>query len=65
MSAKTIEILVAPDGRTTVHTKGFSGPECRQVSESLERALGVRTSERLTAEFHQTRAAEQARQQAR
>ena len=65
MTTKTIEILVAPDGRTTVQTKGFSGPECRQASESLERALGVRTSERLTAEFHEAQAAEQARQQTR
>jgi hypothetical protein len=50
---KTIEIVVAADGQSRVETKGFAGPECRQASEFLEKALGQRTSEQLTAEFHQ------------
>ena len=60
---KRIEILITPDGKTTVETSGFSGPECRRASEFLVRALGRRTAERLTAEFHQTRTTEQSRQQ--
>jgi hypothetical protein len=50
---KTIEIIVSPKGETTVQTKGFAGGECRQASEFIEKALGQRTGEQLTAEFHQ------------
>jgi hypothetical protein len=50
---KSIEIIVAPDGKTTVQTKGFTGPECREASRFVEQALGARNSETLTAEFHQ------------
>ena len=50
---KTIEIMVSPKGETTVLTKGFAGSQCRQASESIEKALGQRTGEQLTAEFHQ------------
>jgi hypothetical protein len=53
---KTIEVVVSPAGETTVQTKGFAGPSCREASRFLERALGERTAERLTAEFHQTQA---------
>ncbi len=51
---QTIEIIVQPDGQTKVETKGFAGSACREASEFLEKALGQRTSEELTAEFHQT-----------
>lgn len=50
---KTIEIIVSPKGETTVTTKGFVGGECRQGSKFIEQALGQRTGEQLTAEFHQ------------
>ena len=60
---KTIEITVGPKGETTVETKGFTGGECRDASKFIERALGVRTAEALTAEFHQGhQAGEQLRQ---
>ena len=49
----TIEIIVSPKGETTVQTKGFAGSGCRQASEFIEKALGQRTGEQLTAEFHQ------------
>ena len=29
---KTIEIIVAPDGKSRVETKGFTGSECREAS---------------------------------
>ncbi|MES2789252.1 MAG: DUF2997 domain-containing protein [Planctomycetota bacterium] len=51
---KTIEIIVAPNGQSRVETKGFTGSECRQASQSIERALGQQTDEVLKAEFHQT-----------
>jgi hypothetical protein len=60
---KTIEILVAPNGQTQVQTKGFLGASCRDASRFLEQALGQRTDEQLTAEFHQTESAQQTRQQ--
>lgn len=49
---KTIEIIVAPSGETQVETKGFSGGECREASAFIEKALGTRASETLTAEYH-------------
>jgi hypothetical protein len=56
---KIIEIIIAPDGQTRVETKGFSGVDCRQASEFLEKALGKRTNETLTSEFYQQQSQEQ------
>ena len=50
----TIEIVVEPDGSTSVQTRGYVGPSCREASAFIERALGMTTGETLTAEFHQT-----------
>lgn len=50
----TIEITVSPSGQTRVETNGFVGSTCRQASQFIEQALGQRTSEHLTAAFHQT-----------
>ena len=50
---RTIEITVQPDGRTTVETRGFVGPECREASRFLQQALGVTTGVKLTAAYHQ------------
>ena len=52
-SARTIEIVVSPDGTTTVQTHGFAGDSCRHASKALEQALGLVEREQLTAEFHQ------------
>ena len=49
---KIIEITVSPTGTTKVETRGFTGGECREASRFLEQALGARTGEQLTAEFH-------------
>jgi hypothetical protein len=59
MTSRTIEIIVSPTGQTRIETKGFSGSECRQASEFLEKALGSRTGEQLTAEFYQSRPTQQ------
>ncbi len=61
--SKTIEIVVTPTGQTQVQTKGFTGSECRQASQFIEQALGQRTSEQLTAEFHQQASQQQSHQQ--
>ena len=51
---RIIEIIVSPTGQSRVQTTGFVGSDCRQASRFLEQALGPRTSEQLTAEFHQS-----------
>ena len=50
---KTIEITVSPSGEAKVETRGFTGSECREASRFVEQALGRKTAETLTAEFHQ------------
>jgi len=57
-TTKTIEIIISPDGKTTVRTMGFSGDSCRHASKALEQALGVVEREQLTAEFHQATASQ-------
>ena len=57
--SKVIEIIVSPEGRTTVQTLGFTGSTCREASKFVEEALGQRISENLTAEFYQTQEANQ------
>ena len=56
---KIIEIVVSPQGETTVTTKGFAGSSCQEASKFIEQALGQRTGERMTSEFY----AEQTQQQ--
>ena len=60
---RTIEIIVSPKGETSVQTKGFAGSECRQASQFIEQALGQRTGEQLTAEYHQQTAQQQTNHQ--
>ena len=60
---RTIEIVVTPTGETTVQTKGFAGSSCRDASRFIEQALGQRTGEKLTAEFHQSQPVQQTNQQ--
>jgi hypothetical protein len=61
--SQVIEITVSPGGQTKVETRGFSGGECRQASRFVEEALGTRTAETLTAEFHQAQQADQSLRQ--
>ncbi len=51
---RIIEIIVMPDGKTRVETKGFTGGECRDASRFIEKALGQQTEEQLTPEFYAT-----------
>ena len=52
--SKTIEITVLPSGQTKVETKGFTGAECQQASQFIERALGQVGEETLKSEFYAT-----------
>jgi hypothetical protein len=53
---KTIEVVVSPQGEVTAETKGFAGSSCREASRFIEQALGQRTGEQLSVEFHQSQA---------
>ena len=61
--SKIIEVTVSPKGETTIQTKGFAGEQCRDATRSLEAALGLRTHEQLTGEFHAPVASTQAARQ--
>ncbi len=58
-TSQTIEITINPKGEAVVHTKGFSGPSCRDASRFIEKALGERVGEKLTAEFYQNQSLRQ------
>jgi hypothetical protein len=60
---RTIELIISPTGETKIETKGFAGSSCRDASRFIEAALGQRTSEQLTAEFHQTATSQQSAQE--
>ena len=49
---KTIDVIIDTDGNIEVQTSGFSGPECKQATADLERALGTVTDDRVTSEYH-------------
>ena len=57
--SRIIEIIVKPDGGTTVQTKGSAGSSCREATRFLEKALGQVASEQLTVEFHNSSASVQ------
>ena len=61
--ARVIEVVVSPQGETTVQTKGYAGADCLQASKFLEQALGVAAADRKTGEFYQTTPTEQHVQQ--
>ena len=50
--SRTIEIIVATDGQTSLQTKRFAGNECKEASRFIEQALGTQTAEQLTSEFY-------------
>lgn len=60
MMSRIIEVVVSPQGETTIQTKGFAGSDCLQASKFLEQALGVTCQHQLTAEYYQATASAQA-----
>ncbi len=48
---RVIEVIVSPQGETTIQTKGYAGTECLQASKFLEQALGIVTRDHKTAEI--------------
>ena len=57
--SRVIEVVVSPQGETTVQTKGYAGADCLQATKFLEQTLGVVAGESKTAEFFQAAQAEQ------
>ena len=51
---KRIEVVVRPDGQSSVETKGFAGAECAEASRFLEAALGTPRSGGRTGEYYST-----------
>lgn len=60
---KRIEIVISPNGTSTLQTKGFSGASCQQASQFLEQAIGTTLTAERTAEFYQSQTIEQSQQQ--
>jgi hypothetical protein len=54
VTQRIIEVVVSPQGETTVQTKGYTGADCLAASAFLERSLGVTASEVRTAEFYES-----------
>lgn len=48
---KQIEIVIAPDGKSTVTTKGYTGSSCQDASKFLEKALGQVEADKKTADY--------------
>jgi hypothetical protein len=51
---RLIEVVVSPQGETTIQTKGYAGSDCLQASKFLESALGVAGADHKTTEFYET-----------
>ena len=49
---KIIEITISPTGETKVETKGYTGANCLDGSRFIEQALGNKTAEKITPEYH-------------
>lgn len=61
--SRMIEIVISPQGETTITTKGFVGIECRKASQPIKRALGIETKEQLTAEYYASQTTQSPQQQ--
>jgi hypothetical protein len=48
-----IIVKVTQDGNTTVSVNGISGPGCRDLSASIEKAVGLATETEPTFEYYQ------------
>ena len=51
--AKTIEIIVKPDGSLAISAVGFKGADCEKATAFLEKALGEVRKRHPKAEYYQ------------
>ena len=49
---KIIEIVISPKGETTLQTRGYTGAACKNATKALEESLGIKSQEKLTAEYY-------------
>lgn len=54
MNPQTIEVIVSPQGDTSVQTKGFAGKSCLDASRFIEQALGATGKFEMTSEYFAT-----------
>jgi hypothetical protein len=47
-----IEFIIKQDGTVEERVSGLSGPDCRKITEGIERALGDVTQQEPTSEFY-------------
>jgi hypothetical protein len=47
----TVVITIAPDGTPTINVNGVKGKSCKDVTKTVERALGSTTSDKETPEM--------------
>ena len=50
---KKIEVVITPEGKIVVETKGYKGKECLDASKALEHLLGEISDLKLTQEYYQ------------
>jgi hypothetical protein len=50
--AKTIEVIVQPDGSLKIDALGFQGADCEKATRFLEQALGKIAGKLKKPEFH-------------
>ncbi len=53
MADEEIEIEISAQGKVTIHTKGFKGPQCLKIAEMFARVLGPEQSRQLTSEYYE------------
>jgi hypothetical protein len=51
---KRILILIDPQGKLTLETRGFTGSDCQSATREIEAALGASENKTLKPEFYQT-----------
>jgi hypothetical protein len=50
--ARSIEIIIQPDGSIKIDAVGFSGADCEKATAFLEKALGKTTGKEKKPEFY-------------
>lgn len=50
--AKTIEVIVNPDGSLKIDAVGFQGADCEKATRFLEQALGKASGRQKKPEFY-------------
>jgi hypothetical protein len=49
----TVIITIAPDGTPTINVNGVKGKSCKDVTKTVERALGSVVSDKETSEMYE------------